>query len=171
MIDLAKADAPADPRHGAASGASMALDRLAGQIGVVHHSDWLLIDQAMIDRFADATLDRQYIHVDPARAATTPLGGTIAHGFLTLSLLAHLQEIIAPDPIPGVEMMINYGLDKVRFINPVRSGSRIRLASRLVSVAERSPGQIQQSHEGVVEIEGIGKPALVATWLTLLLLQ
>ena len=141
-------------------------DALAAEIGVVRHSDWMTVDQAMIDRFADATLDHQFIHVDPARAAATPLGGTIAHGFLTLSLLAPLQASIPRPEIPAIRMGLNYGLDRVRFIHPVRSGSRIRAAATLIAIEEVAPGQFQQTHEIVVEIEGIEKPALVATWLT-----
>ena len=141
-------------------------DALAAEIGVVRHSDWMTVDQAMIDRFADATLDHQFIHVDPARAAATPLGGTIAHGFLTLSLLAPLQASIPRPEMPAIRMGLNYGLDRVRFIHPVRSGSRIRAAATLVAIEEVAPGQFQQTHEIVVEIEGIQKPALVATWLT-----
>jgi acyl dehydratase len=141
-------------------------DALAAEIGVVRHSDWMTVDQAMIDRFADATLDHQFIHVDPARAAATPLGGTIAHGFLTLSLLAPLQASIPRPEMPAMRMGLNYGLDRVRFIHPVRSGSRIRAAATLIAIEEVAPGQFQQSHEIVVEIEGIEKPALVATWLT-----
>lgn len=139
---------------------------LAAGIGVVRHSDWMVVDQGMIDRFADATLDHQFIHVDPVRAAGTPLGGTIAHGFLTLSLLPHLQSSIPRPDMPAIRMGLNYGLDRVRFIHPVRSGSRIRAAATLVAIEEIAPGQFQQTHEFSVEIEGVEKPALVATWLT-----
>ena len=142
------------------------IDALRAEIGVARHSDWMRVDQAMIDRFADATLDHQFIHVDPVRAAATPLGGTIAHGFLTLSLLAHLQASIPRPDMPAIRMGLNYGLDRVRFIHPVRSGSRIRAAATLVAIEEVAPGQFQQTHEFAVEIEGVDKPALVATWLT-----
>lgn len=139
---------------------------LRAEIGVVRHSEWLLVDQTMIDRFANVTLDRQYIHVDPVRAAASPFGGTVAHGFLTLSLLSRMAETTQRGPIPKAGMEINYGFDRVRFVNPVRSGSTIRAASTLVSVEEKRSGQFQQSCDIVVEIEGIDKPALTATWLT-----
>jgi acyl dehydratase len=144
---------------------SALLDTLSATIGDVRLSDWLLVDQAMIDRFADATLDRQFIHVDPVRAAATPFGGTIAHGFLTLSLLSHLAESIAQPEWPPLKMGVNYGLDRVRFVHPVRSGSRIRAASTLVAIEEKSPGLFQQTNDMTVEIEGEEKPALVATWI------
>jgi acyl dehydratase len=142
------------------------IDRLRAEIGVARHSDWMLVDQTMIDRFADVTLDRQFIHVDPERAAATPLGGTMAHGFLTLSLLPHLVASIARPEMPTPRMGLNYGLDRVRFVHPVRSGSRIRAAATLVAISELASGQFQRTHDIVVEIEGAEKPALVATWLT-----
>lgn len=139
-------------------------EALRAEIGIVRHSDWIVVDQAMIDRFADATCDHQFIHVDPVRAATTPFGGTIAHGFLTLSLLPHLQNSISRPAAPAASIEVNYGLDQVRFIHPVRSGSRIRAASTLVSVVEKTPGSFQQTLKMTVEIEGADKPALVALW-------
>lgn len=142
------------------------LAMLRPEVGVTRHSDWLLVDQSMIDRFAEATLDRQYIHVDGDRAAETPFGGTIAHGFLTLSLLSHLTETIIRAPALQIRMGVNYGFDRVRFIHPVRSGSRIRAASTLKTIEEKRPGQFQQSCDAVIEIEGIEKPALTATWLS-----
>lgn len=141
-------------------------ETLSGTIGCTEYSDWLLVDQAMIDRFADATLDRQYIHIDPVRAAETPFGGTIAHGFLTLSLLPRLLETMGLTDPPGVSMSVNYGLDRVRFIHPVRSGSHIRAAVTVTAVEEKGAGQIQQILDVVVEIQGADKPALAATWLT-----
>ncbi len=128
-------------------------------------SEWLLVDQPLIDRFADATGDDQFIHTDPARAAATPFGGTIAHGFLTLSLLSTMMarsDVPSPD---GVKMAVNYGLNKVRFLAPVRSGSRIRTHFRLIELAEKRPGQFQETLEASVEIEGQDKPALVAEWI------
>lgn len=139
---------------------------LRAETGMERHSKWLLVDQAMIDRFADATHDHQYIHIDPARAAATPFGGTVAHGFLTLSLLSHMVETSGRPQIPGLRMAVNYGFDRIRFISPVHSGSRIRAASTLTSVEESCPGQFQQSLNIVVEIEGKDKPALTATWLS-----
>jgi len=142
------------------------LQTLQADIGIVRHSEWQVVDQSMIDLFADATLDHQFIHVDPVRAAETQFGSTIAHGFLTLSLLSRLAEI-TPRPIgPQVRMGVNYGFDRVRFIHPVRSGSRIRAASTLTSVEEKRLNQFQQSIDIAVHIEGIDKPALTATWLS-----
>jgi acyl dehydratase len=138
---------------------------LAGQeLGV---SDWFLIDQARIDTFADVTEDHQFIHVDPDRAgAETPFGATIAHGFLTLSLLSYLNVQVLPD-LKGRAMTLNYGMNKVRFLNPVKVGSRVRSRVTLQSVTEKSPGQFLCQFEAVVEIEGDEKPALVAEQLAL----
>lgn len=146
------------------------LQSLRREVGTLRHSDWLLIDQHMIDQFADATLDRQYIHVDPIRAAATPFGGTIAHGFLTLSLIAYLQESINAGFMPDIKMAINYGSDRVRFITPVRSGSHVRLASTLAELTERSKDQILLRHDIAAEIQGEERPALVASWLALIML-
>ena len=130
-------------------------------------SGWLLVSQEQIDRFADATYDHQFIHVDPARAAKeTPFGGTIAHGFLTLSLLSKL----AMDAVPGVEgraMGINYGFERVRFLSPVRAGSRIRGRFVLQSATPRGARELQMRFNVTVEIENEDKPALAADWLTL----
>jgi acyl dehydratase len=130
-------------------------------------SDWVLVSQEQIDRFAEATGDFQYIHVDPVRAAEeTPFGGTIAHGFLTLSLLSKL----AGDVIPSVEgrvMGINYGFERVRFLSPVRSGSRIRGRFTLESAAPRGERELLMRFAVTVEIENESKPALAADWLTL----
>lgn len=142
------------------------LAALQADIGIVRHSEWQLVDQSMIDRFADATLDHQFIHVDPARAAKTPFGGTIAHGFLTLSLLSRLAETTPRPAGPKIQMGVNYGFDRVRFIQPVRCGSRVRSASTLIAVEEKRPNQFQQSVEVAVEIDGFEKPALTATWLS-----
>ena len=134
------------------------------EVGV---SSWILVDQARIDAFADATEDRQFIHVDPAAAAQTPFGGTIAHGFLSLSLLSAMgaEAMLVPD---GIKIAINYGLDRVRFLAPVRSGSRVRGRFTLDSVDEKAPGQILMRHTVTVEIEGEEKPALTAQWLGLI---
>jgi len=130
-------------------------------------SSWLTIDQARIDQFADATEDRQFIHVDPAAAAQTPFGGTIAHGFLTLSLLSRMgaEAMLVPE---GLKMAVNYGLDRVRFLAPVRSGARVRGRFTLDSVEEKAPGQWLMRHTVTVEIEGEDKPALTAQWLGLM---
>ena len=130
-------------------------------------SSWILVDQARIDAFADASEDRQFIHVDPDAAAQTPFGGTVAHGFLTLSLLSRMgaEAMLLPD---SLKMAINYGLDRVRFLAPVRAGSRVRGRFRLDSVEEKAPGQVLMRHTVTVEIEGEDKPALTAEWLGLM---
>jgi acyl dehydratase len=138
---------------------------LPQQIGQTFRSEWLLVDQPMIDAFADATGDHQFIHVDPVRAAATPFGGTVAHGFLLLSLLSQLHETTPRPPIAGLKMGINYGFERVRFVHPVRSGSRIRGAFTLTAIEEKRPGQFQQQTDVTVEIEGIDKPALTAVWI------
>ena len=138
--------------------------RMGGEVGV---SDWIMLDQPRIEAFAEATEDRQFIHVDPASAAQTPFGGTIAHGFLTLSLLSRMaaEAMLVPD---GIKMIVNYGLDRVRFLAPVRSGKRVRGRFTLDLVEQKAPGQLLMRHLVTVEIEGEEKPALTATWLTLL---
>nr|WP_245198251.1 MaoC family dehydratase [Jiella mangrovi] len=129
-------------------------------------SPWLTVDQTMIDRFAVATHDHQFIHVDPERAkAETPFGGTIAHGFLTLSLLSTLAYEAIPG-VRGMRMGMNYGFDKVRFLNPVKAGARVRGRFRLISLAERAVS-LQSGWDAAVEIEGTLKPALSAHWITL----
>jgi len=131
--------------------------------------DWLEVDQKRIDAFADVTEDHQFIHVDPEQAAAlSPWGTTIAHGFLTLSLLVHLSASI---PLPGerydgILMGINYGFDKVRFITPVKVGSRIRVKSVLASVDLKDANNLQIVRTMTVEIEGEPKPALVADWIS-----
>ncbi len=132
-------------------------------------SQWLLIDQDRVDRFADATGDHQFIHVDPEKAARTPLGTTVAHGYLTLSLLPMLAEEIAVAP-EGLLMAFNYGLDKLRFPTPVKVGSEIRLRSKILSVTEKGPGRILVKTEATVEIRGEDKPALVAETLSMFIL-
>lgn len=143
------------------------LDQMHTYIGTeTGRSDWFTIDQDRIDRFADVTEDRQWIHVDPEAAAEGPFGTTIAHGFLTLSLVSYLSAgtTIAPS---GAMMMINYGSDRVRFLNPVTVGSRIRLISTLKDVSDRGGGQILITSSTVIEIEDEEKPAMVADLLTL----
>jgi acyl dehydratase len=144
------------------------VDEIRGRIGTeVGVSEWLTIGQDRIDAFADATEDRQFIHVDPDAAARTPFGGTVAHGFLSLSMLSRMgaEAMLIPD---GLKMAVNYGLDRVRFIAPVRSGQRIRGHFVLDSIEERAPGQLLVRHSVTVEIEGVDKPALTAQWLGLL---
>jgi acyl dehydratase len=135
------------------------------EIGV---SSWLTVDQERIHAFAEATEDRQFIHTDPEAAAQTAFGGTIAHGFLTLSLLSRMaaEVMLIPD---GAKMAVNYGLDRVRFLAPVRSGARVRGRFTLDSIDEKAPGQWLLRHTVTVEIEGEDKPALTAQWLGLII--
>lgn len=138
------------------------LQGLVGQqVGV---SKWFEVSQARIDAFADCTEDRQFIHVDPDAAQATPFGGTIAHGFLTLSLASAMSYDAVP-PLEGVSMGINYGFDRLRFLSPVRAGSRVRGRFRLLSAEDRGAGRWLLKHEITVEIEGDDKPALIAEWL------
>ncbi len=140
-------------------------DELSTYIGAEFGpSEWLHIDQDRIDQFADVTLDHQFIHVDPEAAAETLFGATIAHGFLTLSLLTYLcsELILLPE---HVVMGINYGLDKVRFLQPVRVGSWIRARAKVVDVTEKGRGRYLVKYEITVEIKGEDKPALIAEWL------
>jgi acyl dehydratase len=133
-------------------------------------SDWLLVDQSMIDTFADATHDHQFIHVDRQRAEReTPFGATIAHGFLTLSLLSALAYNAMPR-IERTRMGVNYGLERVRFLSPVKCGSRVRGKFRLVGLTERAVS-IQSAWETVVQVEGIAKPAIEAYWTILALID
>ncbi|WP_339867203.1 MaoC family dehydratase [Pseudohongiella nitratireducens] len=131
-------------------------------------SPWLTVTQEQIDRFAKATGDDQFIHVDAERAAKeTPFGGTIAHGYLTLSLLTRLGAEAANIRLDGTRMTINYGLDKVRFLTPVRAGARIRARFVLLKVDEKHPGQYLFKYQATVDIEGNDKPALIAETLSL----
>jgi len=141
--------------------------RVGQEIGV---SDWLTIDQARIRAFAETTEDRQFIHVDEEAAARTPLGGTVAHGFLTLSLLPRMAAEVMLVP-RGTAMIVNYGLDRVRFLAPVRSGKRVRARFVLDSVDEKAPGQWLMRHVVTVEIEDEDKPALTAMWLVLMFVR
>jgi len=140
--------------------------RIGQEVGV---SSWITVDQARIDAFADATEDRQFIHVDPAAATQTIFGGTIAHGFLSLSLLSRMgaEAMLVPD---GMKMAVNYGLDRVRFLATVPSGARVRGRFTLDSVEEKARGQILLRHTVNVEIGGEAKPALTAAWLTLIVI-
>lgn len=135
--------------------------RVGSEIGV---SDWILVDQARIDSFADVTEDHQFIHVDPERAAKTPFRGTVAHGFLTLSLLSRMAEgvMLRPDTM---RMAVNYGFERVRFMAPVKSGKRIRGRFKMLSAEEKRASQWQITYEVTVEIEDEEKPALIADWI------
>jgi acyl dehydratase len=129
-------------------------------------SEWVLVDQEMINKFADATGDHQFIHVDAEKAKLTPFGGTIAHGFLTLSLLPMLGASVDGPKVTDVKMGVNYGSNKLRFLAPVRSGKRVRSHVKLLELVEKRPGQWQQTNEVTVEIEGEDKPALITEWIT-----
>jgi acyl dehydratase len=140
--------------------------KLGSEIGV---SPWIEISQQAINSFADVTGDDQFIHVDPEAAAQTPFGGTVAHGFLTLSLLSQMAAhvMLAPD---GRKMAVNYGFDRIRFLAPVRSGSRVRGRFTLAAMNEKRANQWQFVHQVTVEIEGQDKPALTADWIGLIFL-
>ncbi len=126
--------------------------------------EWFKVTQERINQFADATDDHQFIHVDPEAAKETPFGGTIAHGFLTLSLLAHLVPQISPKP-ENPKMGVNYGMNKLRFLNPVKVDSEIRVTSKVLEVVEKKPGQILTTSEITVEIKDEKVPALICEWL------
>ena len=145
---------------------TIAITDMPGRVGQEVVSDWVEVTQEMIDKFADATGDHQFIHVNPQMAAMTPFGGTIAHGFLTLSLMPLLSSKTEQPTIEGVKMGVNYGGNKVRFLQPVRSGKRVRGRFKLLSFEEKRPGQWQQTNEFTVEIEGEDKPAMIAEWIS-----
>ena len=130
------------------------------------HSEWLLIDQERVNQFADCTGDHRFIHLDEEKAKQTPFGGTIAHGFLSLSLIPALSAGLAIRP-EGLKMAVNYGLDSVRFIQPVRVGSRVRMQLTVVDVTEKNPGQWLVKSRATLEIENVEKPAYIAETLAL----
>jgi acyl dehydratase len=144
------------------------LETLLASVGKeVGLSPWRTVTQTMIDQFADATDDHQFIHCDPERAAReTPYGGTIAHGFLTLSLLSAMTFEALPQ-LEKSKMGVNHGFDEIRFLAPVKTGARIRARFVLADVKARPSGWVQMTHEVTIEIEGSLKPALTARWLTL----
>lgn len=138
--------------------------KIGTEVGV---SNWITVDQEMIDRFAETTHDDQWIHVDPARAAAeTPFGGAIAHGFLTLSLASRFAYDCFPE-VPGQVMGINYGFNRLRFLSPVAAGSRLRGRFVLKSVTRRKDTELLRENQLTIEIEGQDTPALVADWLGL----
>ncbi|MBT3531020.1 MAG: MaoC family dehydratase [Gammaproteobacteria bacterium] len=144
----------------------VSINQLADYVGKeVGLTDWIEIDQDRINQFADATGDHQYIHIDPERAAQTPFGTTIAHGFLTLSLMSMLSSQNGGIKLENSVMGINYGLDKVRFINPVKVNQKIRARFELASAEEKKPNHYLMKHNVTIEIEGEEKPALIAEWL------
>ncbi len=144
------------------------LEEIGARVGTdLGASEWIEISQHSIDIFADVTGDHQFIHVDPEAAAKTPFGGTVAHGFLTLSLLSRMAADAMLRPAE-MKMGVNYGFERVRFMAPVRSGKRVRGRFRLDHFEEKRPGQWQFVHNVTVEIEGEDKPALVADWIGLM---
>jgi acyl dehydratase len=146
-----------------------ATDPLLSLVGTeVSLSDWLTVDQERIDQFAEVTGDHQWIHVDRERSAAGPFGTTIAHGFLTLSLLPKLssQRWLA---LPGVLGALNYGLDRVRFLTPVKCGARVRNRVKMLALEDKGPGRTLITNESTMEIEGEEKPAFVATTLVMVL--
>ena len=152
------------PGRSAKEDIAMKIEELQGKLGeIIGTSPWFAMDQPRINAFADTTEDHQFIHIDPIAAKATPFGGTIAHGFLTLSMLAAMIEQ-ACEP-PEAKMLVNYGFEKVRFLSPVKSGKRIRGLFKLVELVEKRPGQWQEKLEVTVEIEGETKPALIAEWV------
>jgi acyl dehydratase len=152
------------------SKAEKAFELLKAAVGETEGtSDWMEITQERINAFADVTEDHQFIHVDPEQAAKlSPWGATIAHGFLTLSLLVKLSATIQQpmERFDGLVMGVNYGFDKIRFIAPVKVNSRIRCTSVLTSVEQKDENTLQYTRTMTVEIEGESKPALVAEWIT-----
>lgn len=136
---------------------------LGQEVGV---SGWIDVDQVMIDRFAETTFDDQWIHIDPVRAAETPFGGTIAHGFLTLSLASRFAYDALP-ALEGQEMGVNYGFNKLRFLSPVLANSRLRGRFQLQHVSKRSETELLREHMLTIEIDSAPAPALIAEWLTL----
>ncbi|PXA96448.1 nodulation protein NodN [Nostoc sp. 3335mG] len=147
---------------------TITVQQMAETVGTERVSDWLEVTQERIDRFAEATGDHQFIHVDPERAAQTPFGGTIAHGFLSLSLMPVLAQSTGAPQIEGARMGVNYGGNKTRFLTPVRSGKRVRGRFKLLKFVERQPGVWEQVTEFTLEIEGEPKPALIAEWISLI---
>ena len=147
---------------------TIAVQDMPGLVGTeLEPSPWLEITQERVNQFADATNDHQFIHVDPEKAAKTPFGGPIAHGFLSLSLLSHLNEQVAIFP-ENLVMGVNYGSDKVRYLKPVRVGKRIRSRQTILEVAEKKPGQWLMKTAVTVEIEGEDTPALIAEILSMM---
>ena len=146
---------------------SVAASELKSLIGMeIGVSEWVTVDQDRINVFADVTEDHQFIHIDEAAAKKTPFGGTIAHGFLTLSLLSKFSEGSGL-VIEGVKMGVNYGFEKVRFLAPVPSGSKVRGRFSLKDAVEKRSGQHLLTYEVTVDIEGQDKPALIADWLAM----
>lgn len=145
--------------------ASLTPAQMAAQIGqIIGTSKWFTLDQSRIDAFADITEDHQFIHVDPEAAKATPIGGTIAHGFLSLSMLSAMSYDAVPH-IEGVTFGLNYGFNRLRFLSPVRAGSKVRGVFKLHSFDQSKPGEVTVIFDVTIEIEGQNKPALIAEWI------
>ena len=148
---------------------AIAADEIAGKVGeIMGTSDWIKVDQDRINTFAECTGDHQFIHINPDMAKMTSFGTTIAHGFLTLSLIPKMSSGDAAASIKGARMGVNYGLNKLRFVAPVKNGKKVRGHFKLTDYEEKSPGQHLLTQEVTVEIEGEDKPALVTETLILL---
>jgi acyl dehydratase len=130
----------------------------------VQTTDWFVLDAERVRAFADATEDWQFIHLDESQAAQTPFGGTVAHGFLTLSMLSAMSYQVVPE-LPGMKASVNYGVDRIRFVSPVRVGSQVR-GRFAVSAVDESVGYLTVHWDVTIEIEAADKPALVADWIT-----
>ena len=140
---------------------------IADDVGKTYASDWLTVDQATIQAFADATHDWNFLHVDPEAAGKTEFGTTIAHGFLVLSLIVPLRADLPRPRFPNLRMGVNYGLEHVRWVQPVRSGKRIRGTFTIAAIAEAGPGRFREEMEVTVEVEDSERPAMVAKWITM----
>jgi acyl dehydratase len=148
--------------------APIAIADLAERVGgAPFTSRWFALDQARIDAFAAATEDQQFIHVDPAAAESTPFGGTIAHGFLTLAMLSAMAYDALPR-VAGLALSLNYGFDRLRFVAPVKAGARVRGVFALAGATRRSPQEWLMRYDTTIEVDGADRPALVAQWLTML---
>ena len=146
---------------------ALPLEEYRNQVGMLQGvSEWIVIEQSMIDQFADVTRDWQFVHIDPVRAKETPFGGTIAHGLLTLSLVSAMSFTAVP-AIEGAQIGINYGFNSIRFVSPVLAGSRVRGSFTLKQFVERQPRQWQSTLDVRVDIESVSKPALIAERLIL----
>jgi acyl dehydratase len=143
---------------------------IRSETGKTYVSDWMLVDQPLIDSFADVTRDHMFLHVDPEQAAQTEFGGTIAHGFLVLSLLAPLRAQTPRPRLPGMRLGVNYGFERVRMVSPVRSGSRIRGSFTIAGFSETGPGRLREDMDVAIEVEGLDRPAIAARWLTMYML-
>jgi acyl dehydratase len=158
---------PYPPAGGEAAMQAEVAQFIREETGKTYISEWMVVDQPLIDRFADTTRDWNFLHVDPVKAGETEFGGTIAHGFLVLSLLAPLRSETPRPRLPGMRLGVNYGLDRVRWVQPVRSGSRIRAHFTIAALTPDGPDRLREEMDVIVEIEGQTRPSLAARWLTM----